>query len=363
MPRYLDDGRLVFARAGKLYAVAFDLASRSVRGAPAPVVDGVATGPTSGAAWYDVTRKGLLAYATGGTVRPDGRLSWEGPGRPTRGLDRLDPGIFGPIRLSRDARRAVMHVFAANDKLWLVDLEQMNATRLSSGGGNDADGLLSADGRFVLFLSDRAGSGYRFYRMLAGGSGPPEPLFEGSGRIHSISYPAGMLGISLDSGRDGRDAYVVAVGADGTLAGKPILVAGGPGDQDSPTVSADGALVAYQSLESGRPEIYVVRLADPSSRRRITNDGGSAPLWSRDGKRLFYESNDRVVSIAMKSASDLRFEAPQVVSGSDVPGRVASFDVAPDGESALVGRVVDPLMLRRDIRLWPGWGKTLPPAE
>jgi hypothetical protein len=51
------------------------------------------------------------------------------------------------------------------------------------------------------------------------------------------------------------------------------------------------------------------------------------------------------------------------VTGSDVPGKVGSFDVAPDGTSALVGRVADPLMLRRDIRLWPGWGKTLPPAE
>jgi hypothetical protein len=364
LPRYLDDGRLLFARAGKLYAVAFDLKSRSIRGAPAPVLDGVATGPTSGAAWYDVTRQGLLAYVTGGTVRPDGRLSWEGPGHPTQVLDRLDPaGIFGPIRLSRDAKRAVMQVYAANDKLWLIDLEQMNATRLTSSGGNDADGVLSPDGRFVLFLSDRAGSGHRFYRMLVGGSAPPELLLEGTGRIHSISYPARMLGFSLDSARDGRDAYVVALGADGTLSGKPILVAGGPGDQDSPSVSADGALAAYRSLESGRPEIYVVRLADPSSRRRVTSDGGLAPLWSRDGQRLFYESNDRVVSVALRSVSDLRFDAPQVVTGSDVPGKVGSFDVAPDGASVLVGRVADPLMLRRDIRLWPGWGKTLPPAE
>ena len=74
-------------------------------------------------------------------------------------------------------------------------------------------------------------------------------------------------------------------------------------------------------------------------------------------------SLDRVVSVALRSASDLRFDAPQVVTGSDAPGTITSFDVAPDGTSVLVGRLADPLMLRREIRLWPGWGRTLPPPE
>ncbi len=188
MPRYLHDGRLLFAGAGKLYAVAFDLASRSIRGAPVPVLDGVATGPNTGAAWYDVTRQGMLAYVTGGKVTPVGRVSWEGPDHPAQVLDRLDFSTFGGvIRLSRDFKRAVVPIPAANDKLWLIDLEQMNATRLTSGGGNDRNGVLPPDGRWVLFSSDRAGGGYRFYRMPLNGSAPPESLLEGEGRIHSIS--------------------------------------------------------------------------------------------------------------------------------------------------------------------------------
>jgi hypothetical protein len=95
----------------------------------------------------------------------------------------------------------------------------------------------------------------------------------------------------------------------------------------------------------------------------VTNDGGEAPLWNRDGSRLFYSSNGRVVSQALRSASELRFDAPKAVSGSETPGGITGFDVAPDGSSALVGRVADPLMLCRDIRLWPGWGATLPAGE
>ena len=363
MPRYLGDGRLLFARAGKVYAVAFDLKSRATRGAPVPVLDDVSTGPTTGAAWYDVTRSGLLVYLPGGEIKLNGRFSWEGPGRPVRVLDRLGQGAFGRIRVSRDAKLAVMQAPAANDKLWLLDLEQLNATRLTSGGGNDADGVLSPDGRFVSFSSDRAGGGYRFYRAPLNGSTPAEALMEGMGRIYSISYPAHTLGFSMDSERDGTDAYIVAIGEDGAATGKPILVAGGAGNQDSPTVSADGVLVAYTSVESGRSEIYVAQVNDPGRKRRVTSDGGWEPLWSPDGKRLFYVRDDSVVSATLASASELRFDAPRVVSAQDVPGQIDSFDIAPDGASVLVGRLPDPLMLRRDIRLWPGWGKTLPAIE
>ena len=365
MPRYLDGGRLVFARGGKLYAVAFDPASRSVRGAPVPVLDDVATGPNNGAAWYDVTRAGMLAYATGGKITMAGRFSWESPGRPPQVLDRLDASTFGRALLSRDARRAVVQVVAANDKLWLIDFEQMNATRLTSGGGNDSAGALSPDGRFVLFPSDRDGGGYHFYRMPANGSAPPSVLLEGTGKIHSISYAARMLGLSLDSAQNGLDAYVAALADDGTLAGKPILVGGGSGDQENPAVSADGSLVAYQSSESGRAEVYVARLADPGTRRRVTNEGGFGPLWSRDGKRLLYLSlgENRVFWVALQSAAELRFDAPQAATASGSEGRIASFDVAPDGKSIFVGRIADPLMLRHDIRLWPDWGKSLPPME
>jgi hypothetical protein len=359
-PRFLDSGHLVFARAGKLYAVGFELASGKVSGAPIPVLDGVATAPVTGAAWYDVTRQGLLVYAPGRMVLEVGRFSWEGPGRSAEVLDRLDAKIFGGgIRLSRDFKRAVMLIGGANDKAWMIDLEQMNATRLTSGGGNDADGLVSPDGRWLLFTSDREGGGFHFYRVPLGGGAPPEPLFEGTGRLHSISYASRMLGFGVDSANDGADAYVVAVADDGKPAGKPILVAGGAGDQFSPAVSADGTLVAYGSSESGRDEVYVCRLADPGSRRRVTNDGGQSPLWNRDGSRLFYMSGDRVFSVALRSASELRFDAPQAVSGPAAPSELVGFDVAPDGTSVLVGREADPLMLRRDIRLWPGWGKTL----
>jgi Tol biopolymer transport system component len=115
-----------------------------------------------------------------------------------------------------------------------------------------------------------------------------------------------MLGFTLVSPGDGADAHVVAVAEDGKPTGKPILVAGWPKNLADPTVSADGTLVANASSESGRDEVYIARLADPGARRRVTNDGGESPLWNRDGSRLYYSSNGRVVSVALRSASEMR---------------------------------------------------------
>jgi Tol biopolymer transport system component len=172
-----------------------------------------------------------------------------------------------------------------------------------------------------------------------------------------------MLGFTLITPDEGADAYVVAVAEDGKPTGKPVLVAGGPRHQANPTVSPDGILVAYQSTESDRSELYVARLDVAGARRRVTNDGGGDPLWNRDGSRLFYSNNGRVYSMALRSASEMRFDAPQAVSDSETPGEIAGFDIAPDGSSVLVGRTTDLQMLSTDIRLWPGWGATLPESS
>jgi len=355
MPRTIDGDELVFARAGRLYAVALERAARAIRGAPVPVLEDVVTAPTTGAAWYDVTPRGELVYLTGGRVETSAKFSWESAARAAEPLDGLDADNGSGHRLSRDGLRGVVQINGANDKLWLLDLEQRNLTRLTEGGGNDSDGVLSADGRWLMFTSDRAGGGYRFYRMPLDGSAPPTAYLEGEGGIHSLSYPARLLGFQRDAS-DGLDAYVVAVAEDGTPTAAPILVAGGPYDQGFPTVSPDGTLVAYQSNESGRDEIYLARLGDPGSRRKLTNTGGTAPLWSRAGTRLFFQTAAGVVSMSLLSAADLRLGAPEPASDPAAEGEIVGYDVAVEGDALLVERMADRLMLRRDLRLWPGFG-------
>ena len=74
-PRYLPSGHLVYAAAGSLRAVAFDLKRLEVSGAPVPVVSELVTRP-DGAADFDVASDGTLVYVRGGLQEPARALTW-----------------------------------------------------------------------------------------------------------------------------------------------------------------------------------------------------------------------------------------------------------------------------------------------
>jgi hypothetical protein len=55
-----------------------------------------------------------------------------------------------------------------------------------------------------------------------------------------------------------------------------------------PALSPDAKWLAYVSDESGQQEIYVVPFPHGNGRWQVSSGGGNMPLWSRDGKELFY---------------------------------------------------------------------------
>jgi hypothetical protein len=354
-PRYLESGYLVFARRGQLFSVRFDPTSGTTSGAPVEVLDGVSTGPFTGAAFYDVTRAGALIFLPGKPKWGYTRLAWAGPDGPDEILDRLPDTVLGGMRLSADFRRAVVSVAGANDKLWLVDLQRQTLSRLTSGPGNDTTGLLSADGRWVIFSSDRDGGTNRLYRMPLDGSAPPASL-DIQGSLNAISDGGSLLAFSgpSEAGTD-ADAYVLPLGRDGTPTGQPVRVAGGPDNQFLPAVSSDGALVAYVSDESGGIEVYVTARVNRGSPRRLTTGGAIWPQWSPDGRRLFYLGSGAVFSVTLESAAELQFGAPVRIADATP---FDTFDVGPDGR-VLITRLEDPLELQREIRFWPHWGATV----
>jgi Tol biopolymer transport system component len=74
-------------------------------------------------------------------------------------------------------------------------------------------------------------------------------------------------------------------------------------DDEAGTLSPDGRLLAYQSDESGRWEIYTLRIAD-RQRAAVSAGGGTAPFWSRDGKVLYYTSAGNLMRTAIDAAGN-----------------------------------------------------------
>jgi Tol biopolymer transport system component len=109
-----------------------------------------------------------------------------------------------------------------------------------------------------------------------------------------------------------------------------------PFDETSGMLSPDGRLLAYQSDESGRWEISLLRIAD-NRRVAISGSGGTAPVWSGDGRTLFYRSGDALVSVVVDAAGGATATAVPVMTLHDD----AVAGITPDGR-ILLSHNVDP---------------------
>jgi serine/threonine-protein kinase len=96
--------------------------------------------------------------------------------------------------------------------------------------------------------------------------------------------------------------------------------------------SPDGRWVAYMSDESGRNEVYVRPFAG-GGRVQISVAGGRRPIWSPDGRQLYYWERNRLVSASLTFAA-----GPAVVSRTPLfAGQYeADFDVSSDGSRFLM---------------------------
>ena len=123
--------------------------------------------------------------------------------------------------------------------------------------------------------------------------------------------------------------------ADGHGAARPLF--GQPFTERDARFSPDGRLVAYVSEETGRPEVSVQRIDGPPRRDVISVAGGDQPVWSRNGRELFFVDPQgllRTASVAFDREGKPIFGVPVLLKvpaiGSGHWG--TQYDVSPDGQ-------------------------------
>jgi hypothetical protein len=102
-------------------------------------------------------------------------------------------------------------------------------------------------------------------------------------------------------------------------------------------ISPNGQWLAYVSEETGRPVVSVRSMSGPPSRLVVSSDGGSQPVWRRDGLEILYVDLGgrlRGRSVQRQQGGELRLDVAQVLSvpliGSGHWG--TQYDVSPDGQ-------------------------------
>jgi WD40-like Beta Propeller Repeat len=111
--------------------------------------------------------------------------------------------------------------------------------------------------------------------------------------------------------------------------GQPRLLVASDAGEWKPMFSPDGRWLAYQSNVAGRGfRIYLASLTD--GRQFPVSDGGSSPLWSRDGRELYYSAAGNMMALSIDTTGlEPRFAKPRILFSLDP--FYGDGQVAPDG--------------------------------
>ena len=110
-----------------------------------------------------------------------------------------------------------------------------------------------------------------------------------------------------------------------------------------PRFSPDARWLAYVSDESGGYEVYVRPYPGPGGKVQVSTGGGQHPLWSRDGKELFYRTGQKWMSAAVTLGPEFTAEKPRLLfERAHLMAGAAPYDVSPDGQRFLVLERTEP---------------------
>ena len=325
---YLDSGHLIY-RAAELLAVRFD-PNRGARRDPAVRVLEDANPST-----LSVSRTGVAyaAYPSGSSRQ----LVWvDREGRSSLAY-RPRAWIRSP-RLSPDGTRVAVEGAVGVSIVNLTTGAQILLPQSSVGAA------WTPDGKRVAYVCDAKacppssiGGEADLYWRKADGSGDAEVLFRGPLTEVTASFsPDGQLVALTERGANNPGDLAIVDRSGNRLGGVT-----GPGSQWNARISPDGRWLAYQSNESGRWDIYVQRFPTLDDKHSVSPEGGTEPVWSRNGRELFFRNGDQMTSTAVRLGPTFVADRPQVLfkglyryPENEFQGW--SYDVAPDGRFLMV---------------------------
>ena len=383
--RYVSTGHLVYMKTGTLMAVPFDVRSRQVTGAPVALIEGVMQavnaplgGDETGAGQFAVSASGTLVYVVGG-IGPfrESSLVWVDRKGAAQPLAAAPAGSYRSPRLSLDGQKVA--VFASrgasrDSDVWVYDVVRGAPTRLTFGGGTSP--TWSPDGKRLVYASNTTGVS-NLYATNADGSGKPERLTTADyAQVPSSWASTGNVIAFLQRSGPGAGGFsgIWVLPMEGDR--KPRLFLESRFTLTYPEFSPDGHWMAYVSNESGADEVYVQPYPGPGEKIRISTDGGSAPIWTANGRELLYRDRDRLggrfFSAAVRSLSPFRADAPRLLFEAKTDeynggAPIRGWDVSADGQRFLLMRPLEstdkPVTAMQVVQNWTEELKRLVPTK
>jgi serine/threonine-protein kinase len=332
---------------GSILGVPFDAEARRVTGGPIPLLDEVSHAPGAYVR-AALSLGGSLIYLAGGASGAERELVAVGLDGKQAVVTSLRRQFVWP-RYSPDGRRIVVAIGAAGvNELWIYDRASQTLMPLTRGL-NSLRAEWSPEGKYVIYSSNRRGR-FELFRQLADGSGPAEliqPASDSGQPVQALVTPDARHLIYRLGYQTPPDDDLWYRSLTGDTAGKPIS-AEPRFVERNPSVSPDGRWVAYASNESASYQIYVRPFPGPGARYAVTIEGGDVPVWSRDGKKLYYRMANRFEEATVTFSPEFSVTRRVLFEGAYVNDQWhRSYDLSRDGKHFLVVRAAGPAQRSR----------------
>jgi serine/threonine-protein kinase len=336
-------GDLVFATsAGAILALPLTSVTSKTPRMPVTLGEGIQIDPLSGTAEFGLSKSGTLLYVIGTGGAGQSSPVWidrNGRVAPVDSSWRIVISNLASVAISPDGYRlAYSQAASGGEQIWVRDLRTAVTTRVTFGKGLNIRPVWTADGRSLAFVSTRTGR-RQAWLQRADGSAEAESLLADPGQVDEIAFAPGGKSYILRRGSGGsqtRDLFWKG-GAD--LALRPLATSSF--DEYSATLSPDGRWFAYVSRESGREEVYVRNVADPSAGKwQISASGGSEPRWAHSGREIFFRAGrGEMLAAAVTTGGGFSSATSRVLFTNEavlIGDHYATYDVSRDDRRFLM---------------------------
>lgn len=325
-PRYLPTGHLVYSRSSTLIAAPFDVREGKITGPEVTLVENVRS-EEWGSIQYALANDGTLVYVPGGPSWV-GKLVWvdrSGTASPLAAPARS----YKNLSISPDGKSIAVEVSEASQDIYLYDVARSAFTRFTNKGDNGHP-RWSQDGSAVIFSRYKE-NGIDIVSKSVDSGSEQVLLTREAGDMQALSPDGKNLLFLQTEPETGLDLWLKT----GDQPPKPWL--NSPFREMQPDFSRDGKWVAYVSDESGQYEIYVRPFFGEGRKVQISTAGGEEPIWSLDGRELFYRDGRKWMAVEVTTEPHLKAGDPRkLFEGAYLNVRGVSYDVGANGRFLLL---------------------------
>jgi len=335
---------IVFFDSGTLFAVPFDAKRLQATGNAVPVVNGVRQS-LNASPIFDISKSGSLIYIPGPVSNSAGQfdIGLEARDGTVEGLN-LQKRTYDTPRVSPDGKRVAFGIEEGDEaNIWIYDFSGARVPNRLTFGGKNRYPVWSPDGERIAFQSDREGD-VAIFSQRADGAGVADRLTKPAKDVRHAPESWSPDGNTiLFRSAQGTNVGLWAL----SLKDKTASAFGGV-QSATPTnavFSPDGRWVAYQAKDAGKNgnDVYVQPFPATGARYQLpVSRDNHNPVWSRDGKELFYiPGPGEYAVISVTTSPAFAFGNPKsikLVLENYPPAVPREYDVTPDGK--LIGRLV-----------------------